>query len=99
VPRWVASRACSGFIASPRSPDNSPAIAVTTVASPLPRPGAVSQTAHAETALPEIARSSGIPAMPMIGPVGYLLISVDFTQVGDPALPVARRAEVRLSAG
>ena len=40
-----------------------------------------------------------MPAMPIIGPVGYLLISAGLTQVGVPALPVARRAEVRLGAG
>jgi hypothetical protein len=72
---------------------------VTTGAVPLPRVAAVSQTDHADTAFDVIGRLSGAPGMPIIGPVGYFAISLDLTQVGAPALPIASRAEVRLSAG
>lgn len=46
-----------------------------------------------------IGRLSGAPGMPMIGPVGYLAISLALTHVGEPALPTANRAEVKFSAG
>ena len=75
------------------------AMAVTVGRSPLPRSGAVSHTDQAETGLAATLRSSGTPGMPIIGPVGCLAISVAFTHTGPVALPVARRAEVRLSAG
>ncbi len=59
----------------------------------------MSHTAQAETGLAVTLRSSGTPGMPIIGPVGYLPISLAFTHVGEVALPVASLADVRLSAG
>jgi hypothetical protein len=37
--------------------------------------------------------------MPIIGPVGYFAISLDFTHAGAAALPTASRADVKLRAG
>ena len=74
-------------------------MAVTTGSCPLPRAAAVSHTDHAETGFAETVRSSGTPGIPIIGPVGYLAISPALTHVGADALPVASRADVRLSAG
>ena len=72
---------------------------VTTGAVPLPRVAAASQTDHADSALAVTGKLSGAPGIPIIGPVGYLAISLGLTQVGEPALPTASRAEVKLSAG
>src|ERR1700754_4427625 len=92
--------ACAGPIAAARPNGESwPAMDVTTAAPQLPRAGAVSQTDHADTALDVIRMLSGTPGMPIVGPVGYLAISLALTQAGAAALPTARRADVRLSAG
>ena len=96
----MARIACPADIGAARpAPEIAPAIAVTVTAPARPGAGAVSQTDQAETGLLETTRSSGPPGMPIIGAVGYLPISSDFTQAGEPGLPVASRAEVRFSAG
>ena len=46
-----------------------------------------------------VGKLSGAPGIPTIGPVGYLAISLALTHAGEPALPTASRADVRLSAG
>ena len=97
--RWVARIAADSPIGFARPPVRSPAIAVTVAAALPPCTAAVSQTAQADSGLPDSESSSGMPGMPIMGPVGYLVISADVTHVGDPALPVANRADVRFSAG
>jgi hypothetical protein len=96
----VTRTACEGSIGAAR-PDveSSPAIDVTSGGVPLPRVGAVSHTDQADTEFGVTVRLSGTPGMPIIGPVGYLAISDALTQAGAEGLPMANRADVRLSAG
>ena len=78
---------------------NVPAMEVTTGPPAPPPPGLVSQTDQAETGFPCTAGESGMPGIPISGPVGSLAISSARTQVGEDGLPVANRAEVRFNAG